>query len=70
MGLSKKKNKIAIVMGSSSDYKIMKNAEAILKILENINKYDKHKSAINLLPENVFPLLIEKIKESKNDQCK
>ena len=33
MGLSKKKNKIAIVMGSSSDYKIMKNAEAILKIL-------------------------------------
>jgi glycosyltransferase involved in cell wall biosynthesis len=42
--------------------------ELVLKVLENLEKYDKHKNAISLLPENVFPPLIKKIKERKNDQ--
>ena len=41
--------------------------EIVLKVLENLEKYDKHKNAISLLPENVFPPLIKKIKEIKND---
>jgi glycosyltransferase involved in cell wall biosynthesis len=42
----------------------------LINVLNNYKKYDKHKNAISLLPENVFPNLIKKIKERKNDQCK
>jgi len=38
----------------------------VIKVIENQEKYDRHKNAEMLMPHNVYPVLIKNLKERKN----
>ena len=52
MKLNKQNNKVAIIMGSQSDYPVMKNCEKILKILKI--KYQVKIVSAHRTPDRMF----------------
>ena len=52
MKLNKQNNKVAIIMGSQSDYSVMKNCEKILKILKI--KYQVNIVSAHRTPDRMF----------------